>query len=47
MLKIGVLLVEAPQPTSNAFSTPNQNRLFLQKLIEDEVVGLVFLLLLI
>jgi hypothetical protein len=34
-----LLVVENPQPNSNKNQTQNQKRLFLQKLIEDEVVG--------
>jgi len=41
------LLVEAPQPASNHKQTLNQKRLFLQSLLEDEVAGIVFLLLII
>jgi hypothetical protein len=42
-----LLLVESPQPTCNQNHTLNQNQLFLQKLLEDEVVELASLLLLI
>jgi hypothetical protein len=34
-----------PQPAGNPNQTLNQKQLFLQKVIEDEVAGLVFLLL--
>jgi hypothetical protein len=38
-------LVLSPQPASNRNQQLNQNQLFLQKVMEDEVVGLAFLLL--
>jgi hypothetical protein len=41
------LLVKSPQPTSNPNRALNQKGLFLKRLIEDEVAGLAFLLLLI
>jgi hypothetical protein len=41
------LLVQSPQPARNATPTLNPKRLFLQRLIEDEVVGLGSLLLII
>jgi hypothetical protein len=44
---LNLLLVQSPQPTSNALRTLNQKRLFLQKVMEDEVAGLASLLLLI
>jgi hypothetical protein len=47
MPKLAALLVQSPQPTSNKNQLLNQKRLFLQRLIEDEVAGLSFLLLLI
>jgi hypothetical protein len=40
-------VVQSPQPTSNPNQTQNQKQLFLQTLLEDEVVGLTSLLLLI
>jgi hypothetical protein len=40
-----LLLVLSSQPTSNPTQTQNQKRLFLQIVIEDEVVGLASLLL--
>jgi hypothetical protein len=39
------LLVLSPQPVCNLKKTLNQKRLFLQLIIEDEVVGLTSLLL--
>jgi hypothetical protein len=41
------LLVQSPQPTSNPNQTHNQKQPFLQRLLDDEVVGLASLLLLI
>jgi hypothetical protein len=44
---LSVLVVVTPQPTINANQTLNKKRLFLQKVLEDEVAGMHSLLLLI